>query len=125
MAGTLREELASLKIDRPDSMRVRRNGHSKPVQPTVRRGGGGLRVVSWILWMIPLGLLAAGGTYAYRQYDQMRSRPEVNIGRVSAKTWADASTLLDANGYLKSRYPGDDRHEARRPGRGDAASRKG
>ena len=24
--------------------------------------------------MIPLGLLAAAGTYAYRQYDQMRSR---------------------------------------------------
>ena len=25
-------------------------------------------------------------------------------GRVAAKTWAEAATLLDANGYLKSRY---------------------
>jgi RND family efflux transporter MFP subunit len=101
MAGTLREELASLKIERPNSMRAGRNGHSKP---SPRRGGGGLRLVSWILWMIPLGLLGAAGRYAYLQYDQMKSRVEATIGRVSAKTWADASTLLDANGYLKSRY---------------------
>ncbi len=101
MAGTLREELASLKIERPNSMTVGRNGHRKPAP---RRGGGGLRLLSWLLWMIPLGLLAAAGIYGYRQYDQMRTRVEVTIGRVSSKTWADASTLLDANGYLKSRY---------------------
>ncbi len=101
MAGTLREELASLKIDRPNSIKSARNGYSKPSR---RRGGGVLRVISWILWMIPLGLLGAAGTYGYRQYDQVRSRPEVTIGRVAAKTWADAATLLDANGYLKSRY---------------------
>ncbi len=101
MASTLREELASLKIERPNSIKARSNGQSKP---SPRRGGGALRLISWILWMIPLGLLAAGGTFAYRQYDQMRSRPEVKIGRVSAMTWAEASTLLDASGYLKSRH---------------------
>ena len=101
MAGTLREELASLKIDRPDSIKTRRNEHSKP---SARRGGGGLRVLSWLLWMIPLGTLAVAGAYGYRQYDKMKSRVEVTKGLVVLKTWAEASTLLDASGYLKSRY---------------------
>lgn len=101
MASTLREELASLKIDRPNSIKAARNGRGKP---SPRRGGGVLRLISWMLWMLPLGLLGAAGVYGYRQYDQMRSRAEVTISRVSAKTWAEASTLLDATGYLKSRY---------------------
>ena len=63
-----------------------------------------LRLLSWILWLIPLGLLAAGGVYGYVQYDTMRSRPLVKKGLVVSKTAAEAATLLDANGYLKSRY---------------------
>ena len=63
MAGTLRDELASLKIDRPDSIKSGHNGHRKS---TGRRGGGVLRLLSWMLWLIPLGLLAAGGVYGYR-----------------------------------------------------------
>ncbi len=101
MASTLREELASLKIDRPDSIKAARNGRGKP---SPRRGGGLLRLISWLLWMLPIGLFGAAGVYGYRYYDQMRSRAEVTISRVSAKTWAEASTLLDATGYLKSRY---------------------
>src|SRR5262249_39717657 len=64
----------------------------------------GLRLFSWFLWMIPLGILAAGGAYGVRQYAQIRSQVEVTTGRVASKTWAEAATLLDANGYLKSRY---------------------
>jgi RND family efflux transporter MFP subunit len=101
MAGTLREELASLKIDRPDSISSARNGYRKSPG---RRGGGLLRLLSWILWLIPLGLLAAGGVYGYAQYDKMRSRPLVTKGLVVSKTAAEAATLLDADGYLKSRY---------------------
>jgi RND family efflux transporter MFP subunit len=101
MATTLRDELASLKIERPDSVKARRNEYGKPIR---RRGGFGLRLISWLLWMIPLGALAAAGTYGYRQYDQIRSRPEVTTGRVASKTWAEAATLLDANGYLKSQH---------------------
>ena len=37
MASTLREELASLKIDRPDSMNSRHNGHRQVVGPPRRR----------------------------------------------------------------------------------------
>ena len=104
MAATLREELASLKIDRPDSVRVRRNGDGDHKPLPRRRGGGGLRVLSWILWMIPLGVLAGAGLYGYRQYDQMRPRVEVTKGLVSSRTWAEASRLLEVDGYLKSRY---------------------
>ncbi len=102
MAGTLREELASLKIDRPDSFKSERNGYRK--SPGRRRGGGVLRLLSWMVWLIPFGLLAAGGVYGYLQYDKMRSRPLVTRGVVVSKTAAEAATLLDADGYLKSRY---------------------
>lgn len=101
MAGTLRDELASLKIDRPDSIKSGRNGYR---ESSSHRGGSGLRLLSWMIWLIPLGLLAAGVVYGYLQYDSMRSRPLVKKGLVVSKTAAEAATLLDANGYLKSRY---------------------
>ena len=68
------------------------------------RGGGGLRLLSWFLWLIPLSLLAGAGTVAYRQYDQIRSRPEVSVGLVQSMTAGEAEKLLTAKGYLKSRY---------------------
>jgi hypothetical protein len=64
MAGTLRDELASLKIDRPNSIKSGRNGYRESSR---RRGGSGLRLLSWMLWLIPLGLLAVGGVYGYFQ----------------------------------------------------------
>jgi RND family efflux transporter MFP subunit len=101
MAGTLREELASLKIDRPDPDFSRNHEGRKPRR---RRGSGFLRALSWLLWLIPLGLLGAAGTYAYRQYDQVRSRPQVTVGLVQRMTTGEAEKLLTAKGYLKSRY---------------------
>ena len=78
MVSTLREELASLKIERSDP------GYSSRRLPTSpspsRRGGGILRLFAWLLWLIPLGLLAVGGSFAYKQYDQIRSRPISEIG---------------------------------------------
>jgi RND family efflux transporter MFP subunit len=101
MAGTLREELASLKIDRPDPDFSRPRGYKKS---SPRRGGAGLKVLSWAVWLLPLSMLAAGGVYGYRQYEQMRSRPLVKKGVVTLKTAAVAATLLSADGFLKSRY---------------------
>ena len=46
-----------------------------------------------MIWLIPLGLLAAGGVYGYLQYDKMRSRPLVTKGLVVSKTAAEAATL--------------------------------
>jgi hypothetical protein len=98
MASTLREELASLKIDRPGravfEAKRQRNASS-------RRGGGGLRLLSWVLWMIPLGILAGAGAFGYRQYDLMRSRPLVTVGLVQRMTTGEAEKLLTAKGYLK------------------------
>ncbi len=68
------------------------------------RSGGGLRLLSWVLWLIPLSLLAGVGTVGYRQYDQIRSRPEVSVGLVQSMTTGEAEKLLTAKGYLKSRY---------------------
>jgi len=100
MASTLREELASLKIDRPGWDEFQ---HKRPGKSPGRRGGG-LRLLSWLLWMIPLGMLATAGAYGYRQYDLMRSRPVVTVGLVQRMTTGEAEKLLTAKGYLKSRY---------------------
>jgi RND family efflux transporter MFP subunit len=100
MASTLREELASLKIERPDPY------FSRPRDSTRspgRRRGSGLRFLSWLIWLVPLSLLGVAGAYGYRQYDQMRSRPEVTRGLVQRMTAGEAETLLSAKGYLKSR----------------------
>src|SRR5262249_55491045 len=93
-------ELASLKIERPDTIKARRNGHR--AKSSGRRGGGGLRILSWLVWLIPLVILAVAGVAAYEQYDRIRSRPVGTKGVVESKTWAEAATLLDAKGYLKS-----------------------
>ena len=100
MASTVREELASLKIDRPEGMSVRRNGH----RGSPRRSGFGLRLLSWVLWLIPLSVLGGAGAFAYREYDRMRARPEVAVGLVKRMTAGEAEQLLTAKGYLKSRY---------------------
>jgi RND family efflux transporter MFP subunit len=102
MQRTLREELASLRIERPEPVY---SGHRRPDRPAPsRRGGGGiLRLFSWLLWLIPMGLLGVAGSFAYQQYDQIRSRPEVTKGLVQRMTSGEAAKLLSATGYLKSR----------------------
>src|SRR4051812_12528304 len=71
MGSSLRDELASLRIERSETTRpTRNNGSASP--GTRRRGGGGLRLLSWLLWLIPLGIVGTAGAVAYRQYDQIR-----------------------------------------------------
>ena len=103
MAGTLREELASLKIDRPDPEFSRNHGRRKS-SGGGRGGRSIMRLLSLMLWLIPLGLVGAAGLFAYRQYDQIRSRPQVTVGLVQRMTTGEAEKLLTAKGYLKSRY---------------------
>ena len=102
MATTLRDELASLKIERSESVRPSRVTSSNNTSEYRRRGGGGLRLLSWMLWLIPLGIIAGAGTVAYRQYDQIRSKTEVTLGLVQLMTTGEAEKLLSAKGYLKS-----------------------
>ena len=100
MASTLREELASLKIERSDPYF---SDSRERKQSTRRRGGSGLRFLAWLLWLIPLSFLVGAGVYGYRQYNEMRSRPEVTRGLVQRMTSGEAEKLLSAKGYLKSR----------------------
>ena len=99
MAGTLRDDLASLKIDRPVPGRGVRDRPRRQ-----GRGGGGFGVLALLIWMIPLGLIGFAGVYAYRQYEQIRSKTEVTTGVVQTMTTGEAEKLLSAKGYLKSRY---------------------
>ena len=55
MAATLRDELASLKIERSEAMRPTRSSNNTS---EYRRRGGGLRLLSWFLWLIPLSIVS-------------------------------------------------------------------
>ncbi|QEH37408.1 Macrolide export protein MacA [Aquisphaera giovannonii] len=106
MASSLRDELASLKIERPGRSPVERPRRG-PREPSLgaeyrRRGGGALRLLSWALWLIPLGIIGGAGFYGYKQYDQIRAKPEVTVGLVQKMTTGEAEKLLTAKGYLKS-----------------------
>ncbi len=111
MATSLRDDLASLKIDRgngrAETMKIR---HSRP--PLKKRGGGGgrglggffLRIFSFFLWMVPLAAISYGGYYAYLQVQSIKSKPEVQVGLVQAMTAGEAEKVLSAKGYLKSQH---------------------
>ncbi len=99
--SSLRDELASLKIERrgPDFGPTRRR------RPGRRARGEGLalKFASLLIWLIPLSMIGVGGYFAYRQYREIRSKPEVSVGVVQSMTSGEAEKLLSAKGYLKSR----------------------
>lgn len=111
MATSLRDDLASLKIDRGgrgDTMKIR---HTRPParRPSGGGGGGGiggffLRILSFFLWMVPLAAISYGGYYAYLQVQSIKSKPEVQVGLVQAMTAGEAEKVLSAKGYLKSQH---------------------
>jgi RND family efflux transporter MFP subunit len=94
MASSLREELASLKIERRESYR--------PQQAKVGGRGLGIRLLSALLWLVPLALVGAVGTYGYFQYDKLKPKLKVSTTQVQAMTIGQAKTLLSAKGYIKS-----------------------
>ena len=100
MSGTLRDELASLKIDRG----TRGPSYSQGQASRPRKAGRRLGVLSMLLWLIPLGLIGFGVAYGYRQYEQIRAKVEVTTGSVQTMTTGEAEKLLSAKGYLKSRF---------------------
>src|SRR5262249_44339998 len=102
MATTLRDELASLRIERTDPLRYQRIGETK--KSSGRRGGGGLRILAWVLWLIPAGAVAGVGWVGYQKYQQIRSHPKVKTGLVSHMSAGVAEAVLRPTGYLKSRY---------------------
>ncbi len=101
MAGSLREELASLKIDRSGATTPRA---STPRREERRDRGIGIGLLASLIWLIPIALIAAAGYYGYRQYESVRVKTEVNVGVVQTMTSGEAEKLLSAKGYLKSRF---------------------
>ena len=105
MSSSLRDELASLKIDR----RGKVSAPSRKSRPGRRLEGPGigLRLLSLLIWLIPLSLVGVGATYAYKQYKEIQSKPEVKVGRVQMMTSGEADKILSAKGYLRARYQAD------------------
>ncbi len=121
MASTLREELASLRIERTEPSFSSRPRAPKP--GGFRRGGGALRLLSWLLWLIPLGLLGVGGSFAYKQYDQIRSRPAVMRGLVQRMTSGEAAEAPERHRLPQVAVAGDDRDQNTRPRRANVCPR--
>jgi len=113
MTSSLRDDLASLKIDRRKKESAtsdrresvsRRPPREEPKPRRKRSSSGGLGIATILLWLIPLSLLGAAGGIAYQQYDKIRSKPQVTVGLVQTMTTGEAEKLLSAKGYLKSRH---------------------
>lgn len=100
MGTTLRDELASLRIERPDPLRYQRTDQ----KPSGRHRRGGLRLLSFVLWLIPVGIAAGAGWVGYQKYREFRSHQKVRTGLVSHMSAGVAEAVLRPTGYLKSRY---------------------
>ncbi len=106
---SLRDELASLKIDRkPDRRSPRASppppSHDGP-RPTRKHGPGlFLRLLTLVLWMFPLGAIGGGAYVAYVQYKKVKAQVEVKTTTVELISPVEANKILSAKGYLKSRY---------------------
>lgn len=102
MSGALRDDLASLKIDRRGGV-VSRPGRSTEPRPGRDAGGFFMALSSTLLWLVPLGLVGGAGYYGYLEYKKIQAKPEVQVGQVQTMTSGEAEKLLSAKGYLKSR----------------------
>jgi RND family efflux transporter MFP subunit len=105
--STLRDDLASLKIDRGGrGAKASPRPEREPRRPSGPRRGG-LGLFGLALWLVPLSLIGAGGYYGYTRWQEIRSKVEVTTAVVQAMTTGEAEKLLSAKGYLKSRNQTD------------------
>ncbi len=117
-ARSLRDELSALKIDRKHrrSGTVDRPSPSQEIAaPRVRdepappprplskpRGNFGLRLLSFLLWLIPLALIGGGGYFTWSQYAMAQPKLVVNLETVTSMTQGEAGRILTAKGYVRS-----------------------
>ncbi|MFO0960260.1 MAG: efflux RND transporter periplasmic adaptor subunit [Isosphaeraceae bacterium] len=99
MSSSLRDELASLRIERRPSQYSMKPDAS----PRIGRGWG-MRILSAILWLIPIGLLGGAGVLGYNQYSQFKPKVEVKLDIVQRKSAAEAIRLFEAKGYIRAQY---------------------
>lgn len=99
MSSNLRDDLASLRIER------RPVWSGKPEREPFRAGRGwGMRVVSALLWLIPPALLGGVGWVGYRQYGEFKPKVEVKTDVVQQRTAAEAIRLFEAKGYVRAQF---------------------
>lgn len=69
-----------------------------------RRRGWGIRLLTLMLWMVPLAMVGAGGSYVYREYEKNRPKHVVSVAIAQRMTPAEAEKLLSAKGYIEARH---------------------
>jgi RND family efflux transporter MFP subunit len=74
-------------------LRIDRGARSRP-----RAGRSG----KFFAVLVILGLIAAGGYWAWTNYGETFTRPQVRVASVEARLPGDADSVLSAHGYLKS-----------------------
>jgi len=101
---SLKDDLASLKIDR-NASRPLLNMKTERKPKARRRSGGSLvlKLLSFLIWLFPLGIVGGGAYFAYFQYKKIQAKPLVKVATVQAMTAGEAEKLLSAKGYIKSR----------------------
>jgi len=112
MSSTLKDELASLKIDRgnkrpsvvsqPQVQTEAYVSYRPPNAVRVRKGLG-WRLFTLAVWMIPIVIMAAAGYLLRDQILRMRPATEVRFATVQLMTDSDIDKILSAKGYLRSR----------------------
>lgn len=99
MSYDLREELASLRIERGGFD----NGVGVKQESRRRRIGFGW-LLTLMLWVVPTSILGMAGVYGYREYEKYRPKHEVSITTVQKMTTGEAEKLLSAKGYILSQH---------------------
>ncbi|GAC1336643.1 MAG: efflux RND transporter periplasmic adaptor subunit [Isosphaeraceae bacterium] len=104
MSSNLRDELASLRIERFERGKPKADfGPRERKSREKVRGEGGWGFLSWIVWLVPLSALAGAGTIAYKQFDALKPKIEVSVAQVQSMTTGEKEKVLSAKGYVKSR----------------------
>jgi multidrug efflux pump subunit AcrA (membrane-fusion protein) len=91
---SLRDEVASLRIERDPVA-------GRPQRARGARAGRGPG--AWVLWLIPMGMLAGAGYLGYSRIERLGPSREVAVATVQRMTVGEAEKLLSAKGYLQSR----------------------
>lgn len=109
---SLREELSSLRIERtapahhdqPPRHQDRTLPRAESYRPAraAKARGGGRKVLSALLWLIPLALLGGLAKVGWDHAQQLRPRPMVTLEVVREMSSPVAEQLMTAKGYLKS-----------------------
>lgn len=96
MTRALRDDLASLRIERSDKPSIVRSSRPGP-----RRSGPNW--ASTLSSLATVALVAGLGIIGYQQYDRYKPAPLVSIAQVQRMSAAEAEMVLSAKGYVKAR----------------------